>query len=342
MRSEPRDLELFNDCFGRNDARRATASLEWQYLRNPTGELFVDLAQPATEERIAAIYASLPVFLRVQGTPRLALQSLDTLTDADFRGRGLFVSLAKRVFERATQSGAALIYGFPNKNSAPGFFKKLGWKNLDPIPFLIRPLRARYVARRVRPSLGWVPNLPLVFPHTFVPSGLSVREVDGFDVRFDDLWTEFASKIPLGVERDARYLNWRLVDKPIPRYRRLAAFRGDRLVAFTAFYSVEKHGGRTGYLMELVHRRGEAGAAVALARLGVDEMANEGADFALAMCFEHSPNFSAYLRAGFFPFPERFRPVELHFGARAFDPALERIASDRRAWYLSYLDADTA
>lgn len=318
-------------------------ALEWLYLRSPTGRLFVDLAQPDDEDRIAAIYASLPLILRVDGSPRLALQSLDTLTDADFRGKGLFVTLANRVFARAQGDGAALIFGFPNRNSAPGFFRKLGWQSLDPIPFLIRPLRLRYLAGRLKlPSPDLVPDLPLHLPFTRVPPGLEVRSVERFDASFDALWSAFAQGVRLGVERDARYLDWRLIQRPSPRYERLAAYRDGRLVAFTAFTTMSKHGGRVGYLMEALHLPGELGAATTLVRLAIDGMVRDGADFALAMCFAHSPNFGAYVRGGFAPFPQRLRPVELHFGARALEPALEQVVGDRRSWYLSYLDVDTS
>ena len=73
----------------------------------------------------------------------------------------------------------------------------------------------------------------------------------------------------------------------------------------------------------------------------IAEMARAGADVALAWCLSHSPNVSCYYRTGFVPFPERFRPIELHFGARAFDKSVEQVVGDRRSWYLSYLDSDT-
>jgi len=65
------------------------------------------------------------------------------------------------------------------------------------------------------------------------------------------------------------------------------------------------------------------------------------ASVALAWCFRHSPNFSAYLRSGFFPFPARIRPTELHLGVRAFDDSIRALLGERKSWYLSYLDSDT-
>ncbi len=39
--------------------------------------------------------------------------------------------------------------------------------------------------------------------------------------------------------------------------------------------------------------------------------------------------------------PERLRPIELHFGARALDASLEAVVYDAARWYLSYADSDT-
>src|SRR5262249_33992641 len=151
------------DCFARNSERpRRTESLEWLYLKNTAaGRLFVDVAEQ--DERVVAIYASLPGWFRVDGRRLLALQSLDTLTDGAYRGRGLFLSLARSLYARAGGAGCAFVYGFPNGNSAAGFFGKLGWAKLDPVPFLVRPLRMPYVAgkvERLKPLAHWLPNIP--------------------------------------------------------------------------------------------------------------------------------------------------------------------------------------
>jgi GNAT superfamily N-acetyltransferase len=346
MERTARDLELFRGCFARNSERpRSLESLRWQYFENTTDRLFVDLALAPGEDKLAAIYASLPGWMRIRGERRLALQSLDTLTDADFRGKGLFVKLATRTFQRATEDGAALIYGFPNKSSAPGFFKKLGWSPLDPVPFLFRPIRLGYFAERLKlaeRARGLVPAFPLVSPF-----GRSrrrdVNDVAWPDARMTRLWERFAKKVGVAVERDAEYLRWRIFDKPGEKYRALVVENGSEIRALCIYCVKEKHGGRIGYLMELLFDPDFAGyrAASHLLGLAVREMADDGADSLLAWALPHSPTFPVLARHAFVPLPERFRPIELHAGVRAFDPSLADLVTRRSAWYLSYLDADT-
>jgi hypothetical protein len=347
MRAEPDDLERFCRCFDANGSPRRRELVAWQYARNPTGALFVDFALSPADE-LAAIYATLPVRLRVAGEVLLALQSVDTITDAAFRGRGLFLKLAKQTYARAIAAGAAAVYGFPNGSSAHGFFERLEWTSLDPVPFLIRPLRTRYLAERLK--LGgyarFVPDLPLFVALDRLVAPFARRpgrpeRVVRFDARATALWHAVAGRDLVGVERDARYLNWRLVDKPHEDYDNMAVVDGDRMTAFTSHCVKDKHGGRIGYLMEALARPDARGALPALISRALADMTARGADVALAWCLPHSPGYATLRRAGFLPFPERYRPIELHAGVRAFDPAHAATIRDRTRWYLSYLDSDT-
>lgn len=337
MARTARDLELFDECFTKNGSPRDAAVLAWQYLDNPTDAMFVDFAM-ASEARIAAIYASIPVRFRIGGVQRLGIQSVDTMTDAEFRGRGLFVKLAARTYARAQEAGVALVYGTPNGNSAHGFFERLEWRDLNPLPFLIRPLRARWVLEKMK-----LKRAAALLPDVRLPIGRAREageEVGRFDERFTRLWNEFSPGVRVAVERDARYLNWRLVDKPGEDYQNRFV-GGDDVAAFVSHCVKHKERSRIGYIMEALCTPGSERAMRGLIRSALADMAAREADVALAWCLPHSPTYATFLRAGFVPFPRKMWPLELHIGARAFDPAVAEQVHDRRAWYLSYLDSDT-
>lgn len=340
MERDESELIAFCECFERNGTRRRVDALRWQYLDNPTGAQFVRFA--LSEERLAAIYAVQPALARVRGTRVLAAQSVDTLVDADFRGRGLFTEMAEAVYQGVREGGGAFVYGFPNANSAPGFFQKLGWISLDPVPFLVRPLRTAYFAAKL-PLRRWLRKLPdwrLPLWDAELGAGQELRPIGEIGTELNTLWNRFASDLTIAVDRNVEYLRWRLA-KPGERYERLGVFEGPRLIAFCAYTIVEKHGGRIGYVIELLHdpERGRAGAALLVESLR--RMAADDADAVLAWCFRHSPNAAAYRRAGFIPLPERFRPIELHVGVRPLDESLRPLLSNRRNWYISYCDSDT-
>jgi GNAT superfamily N-acetyltransferase len=340
MGTDESELIAFRECFERNGTRRRLDALRWQYFDNPAGARFVRFA--VCEERLAAIYAVQPALARAQGTPVLAAQSVDTLVDADFRGRGLFTKMAEAVYRSVRERGGAFVYGFPNANSAPGFFQKLGWVSLDPVPFLVRPVRTAYFASKL-PLGRWLPKrfswrLPIWGPQ--LEANQELRPIAEIGPELNPLWKQFASNIVIAVERSPEYLRWRLA-KPGERYQCVGVFEARRLIAFCAYTTVDKHGGRIGYVVELLHDPDRERAGAALLVECARRMAADGADALLAWCFDHSPNAGAYRRAGFFHLPERLRPIELHIGVRPLDESLRSVLCDRRNWYISYCDSDT-
>lgn len=347
MEATESDLVAFRDAFEANGFPRPLEQLRWQYFDHPGERLLVDFAVDPRDdgERVAGIYAALPFRMDAGGEARVGGQALDVLTDSGYRGRGLFTGLARSLYARCGESGLALIYGFPNANTANGYWTRLDWTRLDPVPFLIKPLRSRYVLQRipgVRSLAGLLPDLPLPRPRApSLPAGWQLRPVDAFDDRFDGLWDAFARGVGIAVRRDRRYLAWRYGSKPLEEYRTQGLFQGERLLGFVTYCVKPKHGGVVGYLMELIPHPDAPEAGEILARAAVRDVAARGADVILAWNFEHSPTHAAHRAAGFFPFPEWARPIELHFGALALDPAVRPLVTERRSWYISYSDSDT-
>jgi GNAT superfamily N-acetyltransferase len=274
----------------------------------------------------------------------MAAQSLDTLTTAEYRGRGVFTTLAAAVYARAAAEGMRLVYGFPNKNSVHGLFVKLDWTALDPVPFLIRPLRSRYVLSRVPKAgrlLGMLPDVRLPTPRApRLRPGEELSTRVEFGPEFDDLWARARPELPVAVWRDAAYLRWRFA-KPLEEYRTAAIRAGGRLLGFVTYCVKHKHGGRIGYLMEVIRDPAHPHVGEELMRHAVRDMSALGADAALAWCFDHSPVRAAYRAGGFVDFPERARPIELHMGVLPFDESLRAPLVRRENWYISYCDSDT-
>lgn len=79
----------------------------------------------------AAYYGVFPIIFTIDGKDYLAAQSGDTMTDPNHQKKGLFTQLAKETYNLATKNNVNFVFGFPNKNSFPGFAKKLDWKFYD-------------------------------------------------------------------------------------------------------------------------------------------------------------------------------------------------------------------
>ena len=340
------DLKLFKAAFHRNGYEKSLEGLRWQYLETPHEKTYVDFIVDEEHDpaRLAAIYASFPVRFDFGGETVMGLQSLDTLVDKDYRRQGLFGRSATSLFERAAADGVRFIYGFPNDQSARGFFGKLKWESLDPLPFLIKPLRANYFLGRLGPLAGLGERLPSISltrgSSARIPSRYGVDDTLRFDERHDHLWEAFAADINVAVRRDQQYLRWRFEEKP-ETYQMMSLTVGEEVVAYVVYTIQDKHDGRIGYVMEYIYHPQHRDAGHRLLRKVVNSMATAECDVVLAWNFAHSPNHEGYEANNFLPFPERLRPIKLHVGVRPLASKVPELLLDRRNWYISYCDSDT-
>jgi hypothetical protein len=113
-------LNLFKQCFGEN---LDLSTWEWAYLQNPLGPPKVTLA--LHEGRLIGHYAMIPIPFVKDDLQVLAYLSMTTMVHSDFRKHGVFAKLAEMTY--ASMPAESFVYGFPNKNSLPGFAKRLMW-----------------------------------------------------------------------------------------------------------------------------------------------------------------------------------------------------------------------
>ncbi|ACA85871.1 GNAT family N-acetyltransferase [Shewanella woodyi] len=99
---------------------------KWAYLDNPFGEPLVSIA--IHDNKIIGHYAVIPMNLENSSSSMLGFLSMTTMVAVDYRKHRLFQLLAERVYKKIESlNEPAIVFGFPNDNSVPGFKKRLGW-----------------------------------------------------------------------------------------------------------------------------------------------------------------------------------------------------------------------
>lgn len=334
-------LDMYKKCFDENGSPKKIENIKWQFFQNTESNSFVDIAYDEKKKKIAAIYATSCVKFKIDEETSIGTQSLDTITDIDYRGQGLFINLAKNVYEKAKNDNVSLVYGFPNGNSIHGFEKKLTWQVLDPVPFLIKPLKSKYFTEKIK-FLRFLPNINMPFTKFKKDENFIIKEKNNFPEEVNIIWKQFSNEIKVSVERDKPYLDWRYIQKPNENYKIAHCYnKENKYLGFVIYAVKEKHNGKIGYIMEILYDLNEPKAAKLLLNYAISKIKNEKADCILSWCLEHSPNYNIYKNSFFINLPEKFRPIELHFGARAFQEKIKRIVNKRENWYLSYSDSDT-
>lgn len=123
-------IELFKNAFPKSN-KFSKEYLTWQYIDNPMG-LAVSF-NAYKDKCLVAHYATIPIKMIINNNEKLGLLSLNTATDPQHQGRGLFKELANRTFEYAKEKGYEFVIGAANANSTHGFLKKLGFYLISPL-----------------------------------------------------------------------------------------------------------------------------------------------------------------------------------------------------------------
>lgn len=115
-------FKLYKDSFGDEIEE---SIWNWAYIENPNGNPIVSLYFDG--EKLVGHYAVIPVSLVFNDIEIKAGLSMTTMVDVSYRKYGIFITQADETYEKAKELDYKLVYGFPNKKSAPGFKKRLQW-----------------------------------------------------------------------------------------------------------------------------------------------------------------------------------------------------------------------
>jgi GNAT superfamily N-acetyltransferase len=146
---------------GRDNDPRFAELYRWKHELNPFGRSPTWVATDG--DRIAAVR----IFMRWEflrdGHVVRAVRAVDTATDPDYQGRGLFTALTLHALDEMKADGVAFVFNTPNAQSRPGYLK-MGWQEVGRLPVAVRIAGARSlwkVARARVPSDHWSQPLSL-------------------------------------------------------------------------------------------------------------------------------------------------------------------------------------
>jgi hypothetical protein len=339
------ELEKYRQCFLFNGSEKSMDNLKWMHQQNLRGLNSIYYGIDRESQEIAGIHAYLPVILTCMGKIVNGMQSFDTLTDKRHRSRGLFIKLATKVVKEESLKNNELVYAFPNDNSLPGYINKLGFTYFGEVPFLIKPFRISYFINKIlKRREAYIPdsNCNILIPQQ---SGLNehfeIKEISEFDEKYNELYNAVTPQINIGINRNAAFMNWRYIAKPGAIYARYGLYEQNQLTGVVVFTLKNKHGGKIGYVMELLYDPKNEKAGNYLLQFCSGTLKKNDADVVLAWCFDHSFNYACFRRNGYYKFPEKLRPQKLGFITKTLNSKNTKDIYNIKNWYLSYSDSDT-
>ena len=180
---------------------RDRAFFRWKHLENPFG------TSPAwgawDGDRLVAFRTLLRWELCVDDRALRLVRAVDTATDPEYQGRGLFRRLTTQAVDELTADGIDAVFNTPNDQSRPGYLK-MGWVELGRPTLLVQPSSPVALARMVRarvPAEKWSEPCTYGEPASAVIGELHPAEIDRW-----------------ATPRTAEHLAWRYGFEPL-QYR---------------------------------------------------------------------------------------------------------------------------
>jgi len=292
--------DLLRISLGKEDDPHYEAFLDWKHQQNPFG---VSPAWVALDGSRVVGYRTLLRwrFISADGKPVSAVRAVDTATDPEYRGRGLFRLLTLGAVADLTREGDAFVFNTPNDSSRPGYLS-MGWSPVRRLPVGVLPSGPGSLARMLRSrtaSLLW---------SEVTDVGMDASEALAHDAICDGLLAH-APAAGLRTDRTREYLRWRTSFEPL-RYRVLLRDPGDPAAGGVIFRVRKRGAGLEAVIAELL---------VPSARVGIGLLrrvvAETGADYAIGL--RTGPS------AGLLPLPGQGPLLTGRPLARAVPPAKE-------------------
>jgi hypothetical protein len=232
----------------------------WKFKENPAGNGWIWLAED--QGKIIGHSALTPAFMKVDTSIVRSFQSVDSMTHPEYRGRGIYQNLAKRLYSEAAKDGALLGYGFFNENSHLVSSKKLGWIDIPKYHLMTKifnwrnALRPKIRNKTLRSFLAF--GGALVYNKSFLttqkPSSKEdsrIRQIHSFDDSANKLWNSVMSQYKITIVKNKDYLNWRY-RAPGANYIILAAEKEGEMEGYLISVYKMREGSKECYIVDII------------------------------------------------------------------------------------------
>lgn len=222
----------------------------WKLYKGGRGQAIGKVA--TTGERIVGYQGTCHRRIRYAQNQDWASELGDSMVHPDFRRQGMWEKLTAKVIDDAVTQKFFPVYGFPNKNSCPGYINKLSMEIFFYVLRFALPLRPeallfykKKIPYFLAKSIVFVFNkLRLVFHKLFFlfsPNLQIIKDVK-VDKWVDILWKEESRYCEAGIVKDSDYLKWRFELNP------------DN---YTIYKALDKHGNCKGFIVTKIRAMNE-------------------------------------------------------------------------------------
>ncbi|MGA2109341.1 MAG: hypothetical protein ABSH25_17055 [Syntrophorhabdales bacterium] len=303
---------------------------DWLLTDVPAGKAISYCTVPkGSREFVVGVYMVSPVTIFVGNESLLLSTSLKTMTHPEYYKRGIFVRLAKLVFDECLRGGVVGTIGVPNNKSLPGFVNRLSFQAIGRF----------HVLARTAPFGSSAGNMAV--------KELTTEE-DLSGLSFDLHESKARAGVVIG-DRGRAFVAWRFFRCPGVRYRVLVATdHHDSVKGMLAMRCTRKRNVPVSVLVDFLvdHTCDDAASIVRSLLLRAGRLAwKHFSPLMITLVNPLSYEGKVLHNLGFRRLPGLVLPHDTNFILRLHTAALpERLTRKLRSfedWYFSFADYDT-
>ena len=312
----------------------------WQNFKNPAGDSVIKLAINKSEE-VVGFYCVAPQTYLINGKKIIGSISLNTLVREDYRGMGIFTTLAKDCYKECLSKKIMFTLGFPNQNSYHGFIKNLGFADLGEMPLLLRPYKiSNLLASKLKTESLKNVFKPIDWCLSFGLKNLNEKEKCCFVV--SDI-SRIENKNINRVLREKKFIEWR-TGCPGKDYRIVYSKYKNKIDGYMVLGKMESESIKSGLVIDLVvsdnDRRDEI--VKSLGRQANEYWKSIDVDQVGCLLSGKSAEYDLLRKNGYLKCPDFLKPQPMRPVIKWHGDVVPEGFYNLKNWYITMIDYDVA
>jgi ribosomal protein S18 acetylase RimI-like enzyme len=333
------NVEIYNDRYW-----------DWQYKDLPTGISFVYAAWDG--DKIIG-YFHVPVYQAfINGQIQLIGNVQDVAVISDFRGMGVFRSLAEFANQDLDAAELDFLYTFPNKSSIRTFRSYNNFSPICTLPSYFRPIDTGRMLQEKSGLLGLARILgPVVdfLLNVFSKSisldsisldDVSVRHFTEIDESVESVFREYGRSFSNHIIRDAAWLDWRYLRSVRGRHQILGLIESGQVTAAVVLKEETIMNASACVVMDFAFTNGKEKSLLYLIQNILRNSKHTEWDSSLMYISGSSPFLASLKRLGFIQVPEFVNPRVLNLLGRSANQFSEESFIQKDNWLVTLGDWD--
>jgi len=332
-------LDLTKKVFGEGEITQASY-FDWQYNQNPSGKALILIAKDEKKDTIIGIVPIIPTSLVIDKKLVKSSFGCNVLVDSQYRNQGIFSKLLSSTNSLALKNEVSSFYGIPNESIFKLYLKN-NFVRLSSLPLYCMPLKP---SKYFNSPVGVFVKLFDLFWRPKTVENSNVEEFNGnFTKEFEKIGKKLEERVPIMVQRSAKFLQWRYRDHPTRKYKIFILKEDSELKGFLICRIISYKNKTIGIINDFVVDQDikNKNHLYDLVKTALNDMRAEGASIALTTFNKKFFEGKILLNSGFFKIPKFLKPEQLYFITKLFEKNvyLEKMKYYNN-WFFSFGDYD--